>query len=100
MAICVREPRCFGSKAFSLARLIVVCGLSVAVVALVSDKARSQDAQGRFTQRYVVPQKPKPAVPLDRLRSNRRPRWGRRWPRARRMPRSRTPSRFLALRTR
>jgi hypothetical protein len=29
----------------------------------VSDKARSQDAQGRFTQRYVVPQKPKPAVP-------------------------------------
>jgi len=64
MAICVREPRCFGSKAFSLARLIVVCGLSVAVVALVSDKARSQDAQGRFTQRYVVPQKPKPAVPL------------------------------------
>lgn len=63
MAICVREPRCFGSKAFSLARLIVVCGLSVAVVALVSDKARSQDAQGRFTQRYVVPQKPKPAVP-------------------------------------
>lgn len=64
MAICVREPWCFGSKAFSLARLIVVCGLSVAVVALVSDKARSQDAQGRFTQRYVVPQKPKPAVPL------------------------------------
>ena len=29
----------------------------------MSDKARSQDAQGRFTQRYVVPQKPKPAVP-------------------------------------
>jgi hypothetical protein len=29
----------------------------------VSDKGRSQDAQGRFTQRYVVPQKPKPAVP-------------------------------------
>jgi hypothetical protein len=35
----------------------------LAVAALVSDKARSQDAQGRFTQRYVVPQKPKPAVP-------------------------------------
>src|ERR1700719_4114606 len=64
MAICVREPRCFGSKAFSLARLIVVCGLSVAVVALVSDKARRQDAQGSLTQRYVVPQKPNPAVPL------------------------------------
>jgi hypothetical protein len=63
MAVCVREPWCFGSKAFSLARLIVVCGLSLAVAALVSDKARSQDAQGRFTQRYVVPQKPKPAVP-------------------------------------
>jgi hypothetical protein len=35
----------------------------LAVAALVSDKGRSQDAQGRFTQRYVVPQKPKPAVP-------------------------------------
>jgi len=61
MAICVREPWCFGSKAFSLARLIVVCGLSVAVVALVSDKARSQDAQGRFTQRFGVQQRPRPA---------------------------------------
>jgi hypothetical protein len=61
MAICVREPWCFGSKVFSLARLIVVCSLSVAVVALVSDKARSQDAQGRFTQRFGVQQRPRPA---------------------------------------
>ncbi len=61
MANCVRDPHCFGSKAFSLARLFAICGLSVAVVALVSDKARSQDAQGRFVQRFGVQQRLKPA---------------------------------------
>jgi hypothetical protein len=63
MAYCAGDPHYFGSKAVSLARLIVVCGVFTAVVALVPDKARSQDAQGRLTQRFGVQQRPRP-VPV------------------------------------
>jgi hypothetical protein len=59
MANCVCEPQGSISKTFGLARLFVIAGLSAAALAFASDNARSQDAPGRFTQRYVVPQKPK-----------------------------------------
>jgi hypothetical protein len=59
--------RPFGSKTFGLARVSVIAGLSIAVLATVPGQARSQDLPGRYVQRYVAPQRPAAApvpVPL------------------------------------
>jgi hypothetical protein len=54
--------RPLGPKTFSLARVGVIAGLSVAALATVPDQARSQDLPNRYVQRYVVPQRPNPAA--------------------------------------
>jgi hypothetical protein len=61
MANIASGPRPFGSKSFSLARVSVIAGLSIATLATVPDHARSQDLPNRYyAQRYVAPQRPNP----------------------------------------
>jgi hypothetical protein len=63
MANVASEPRPFGLRIFSVARVSLLAGLSLAALATVPDRARSQDLPNRYVQRYVAPQRPIPAAP-------------------------------------